>query len=59
MARKEVYTLKDVDISEQMQQDVNKLIKNAFTEDLANQQAITNYTLLFRVIQRLATRAER
>ncbi|AXY76485.1 hypothetical protein D3H65_21885 [Paraflavitalea soli] len=56
--KKEVYTLKDIDISEQMQQDVGKLIKNSFTEDLANQQANMNYTLLFRVIQRLATRAE-
>lgn len=56
--KQEIYTMKDVDISEQVQQELSKLIKNSFTENLANQQAIINYTLLFRVIQRMATRAE-
>jgi hypothetical protein len=56
--KKEIYMMKDIDISEQMQLDVNKLIKNNFTNELSNQGAIVNYTLLFQVIQQLATRAQ-
>lgn len=56
--KKEMYVMKDINISEQIQQDVNKLIKNSFTNELANQKALENYTLLFKVIQRMATRAE-
>lgn len=56
--RKEPYVIKDVTISEQIQQDVNKLIKNSFTEELASQKAVENYSLLFQVIKRMAIRAE-
>ncbi|WP_315818731.1 hypothetical protein [Paraflavitalea speifideaquila] len=55
--KKEVYMMKDIDISEQVQQDVSKLIKNSFTNELGNQASVVNYTLLFQAIQRLATRA--
>ncbi|NII24713.1 hypothetical protein HB364_06475 [Pseudoflavitalea sp. X16] len=57
-SKKEPYLIKEVNISEQIQQDVNKLIKNSFTEELANQKAAENYSLMFQVIKRMAIRAE-
>ena len=56
--KKEMYLLKDVNLSEMVQQDVNKLIKNDFTNELANQKAVENYTLLFQALKKIATRAE-
>jgi hypothetical protein len=56
--KQEMYTLKDMDISEMVQQDGSKLVKNSFTSELANQSAINNYTLLFNAIKKIVLRAE-
>ena len=56
--KQEMYTLKEIDISEMVQQDNNKPVKNGFTSELANQNAINNYTLLFNAIKKIVVRAE-
>jgi len=54
----EMYTYKDTDLSEMVQQDNTKSIKNEFTSELANQEAINNYTLLYNAIKKMVLRAE-
>lgn len=56
--KNELYLLKDINLSEMVQQEVNKFIKNDFTNQLANPKAVENYTLLFQALKKIAGRAE-
>jgi hypothetical protein len=56
--RNEMYTLKDADISEMVQYDPAKGIKNEFTNELANATAVGNFNLLYGAIKKMVLRAE-
>lgn len=56
--KNELYTIKDVDLSQMVQYNVGKFIKNEFTNDLATPKAVENYTLVFNAVKKLALQAE-